>query len=37
VSYAIVRNHEGLIHVESREGHFAAFHVLLPAVLDEKG
>ena len=37
VSYAIVRNHEGLIRVESREGHFAAFHVLLPAVLDEKG
>jgi signal transduction histidine kinase len=31
VSYAIVRNHEGLIRVESREGHFAAFHILLPA------
>ena len=31
VSYAIVRNHEGLIRVESREGHCAAFHILLPA------
>jgi signal transduction histidine kinase len=31
VSYAIVRNHEGLIRVESREGHFSAFHILLPA------
>ena len=31
VSYAIIRNHEGLIRVESREGHFSAFHILLPA------
>ena len=36
VSYAIVRNHEGLIRVESREGNFAAFHILLPAATDEK-
>jgi signal transduction histidine kinase len=35
VSYAIVRNHEGLIRVESREGHFAAFHILLPAASEE--
>ncbi len=31
VSYAIIRNHEGLIRVESREGQFSAFHILLPA------
>ena len=31
VSYAIIRNHEGLIRVESREGHFSAFQILLPA------
>jgi signal transduction histidine kinase len=31
VSYSIIRNHEGLIRVESREGHFSAFHILLPA------
>jgi signal transduction histidine kinase len=36
VSYAIIRNHEGLIRVESREGHFSAFHILLPAANDEK-
>ena len=36
VSYAIIRNHEGLIRVESREGHFSAFHILLPAAPDEK-
>ena len=34
VSYAIVRNHEGLIRVESREGHFSAFHILLPAATE---
>ena len=32
VNYAIIRNHEGLIRVESRKGHFSAFHILLPAV-----
>ena len=37
VSYAIIRNHEGLIRVESREGQFSAFHILLPATTDEKG
>ena len=37
VSYAIIRNHEGLIRVESREGQFSAFHILLPAAPDEKG
>jgi signal transduction histidine kinase len=31
VSYSIIRNHEGLIRVESKEGHFSAFHILLPA------
>jgi signal transduction histidine kinase len=31
VSYSIVRNHEGLIRVESREGQFSVFHILLPA------
>ena len=31
VSYSIIRNHEGLIRVESRKGHFSAFHILLPA------
>ena len=31
VSYAIIRNHEGLIRVESREGQFSAFQILLPA------
>ena len=31
VSYAIVRNHDGLIRVESREGQFSVFHILLPA------
>ncbi|NPV03867.1 MAG: PAS domain S-box protein [Syntrophaceae bacterium] len=31
LSYAIIRNHEGLIRVESREGQFSAFHILLPA------
>jgi signal transduction histidine kinase len=31
VSYSIIRNHEGIIRVESREGHFSAFHILLPA------
>jgi len=30
VSYAIIRNHEGLIRVESREGQFSAFQILLP-------
>ena len=36
VSYAIIRNHEGLIRVESREGQFSAFHILLPAASEEK-
>jgi signal transduction histidine kinase len=31
VSYSIIRNHEGLIRVESRKGQFSAFHILLPA------
>jgi len=31
VSYAIIRNHEGLIRVESRERQFSAFQILLPA------
>ena len=31
VSYSIIRNHDGLIRVESRKGHFSAFHILLPA------
>jgi signal transduction histidine kinase len=31
VSYSIIRNHEGLIRVESREGQFSAFQILLPA------
>jgi len=36
VSYAIIRNHEGLIRVESREGHFSAFHILLPAAKENR-
>jgi signal transduction histidine kinase len=31
VSYSIIRNHEGLIRVESRKGQFSVFHILLPA------
>jgi len=34
VSYAIIRNHEGLIRVESREGQFSAFQILLPAAIE---
>jgi len=33
VSYSIIRNHEGLIRVESRKGQYSAFHILLPAAV----
>jgi len=35
ISYAVVRNHEGHIRVESDPGKGTVFHVYLPAVLKD--